>query len=212
MVILFLGAKRFFVRDEIPFFWKQPVLALAKHQVATDLGRLEACLRTDTKMETQDRKSHEAYAGCAFLVINNFKDRGGLLPTPVVALDSFGLDDDRGVAFLPCLRTGGDRACHVAARHGDDYFCNFFLSHNLKFTIYDLRFIDDLVLCTIYGGTIVNLLQLNNQSYLVNRQIVNSLGFLVPDLVALGVVIGVQLMHRIAEERTDFGLGLELRL
>ena len=56
MVILFLGAKRFFVRDEIPFFWKQPVLALAKHQVATDLGRLEACLRTDTKMETQDRK------------------------------------------------------------------------------------------------------------------------------------------------------------
>ena len=56
MVILFLGAKRFFVRDEIPFFWKQPVLASAKHQVATDLGRLEACLRTDTKMETQDRK------------------------------------------------------------------------------------------------------------------------------------------------------------
>ena len=56
MVILFFGAKRFFVRDEIPFFRKQPVLALAKHQVATDLGRLEACLRTDTKMETQDRK------------------------------------------------------------------------------------------------------------------------------------------------------------
>ena len=71
MVILFLGAKRFFVRDEIPFFWKQPVLALAKHQVATDLGRLEACLRTDTKMETQDRKSHEADAGCAFLVTIN---------------------------------------------------------------------------------------------------------------------------------------------
>jgi len=69
--------ERFFVRDEIPFFWKQPVLALAKHQVATDLGRLEACLRTDTKMETQDRKSHEADAGCAFLVTINIKDHMG---------------------------------------------------------------------------------------------------------------------------------------
>ena len=28
MVILFLGAKRFFVRDEIPFFWKQPAVSL----------------------------------------------------------------------------------------------------------------------------------------------------------------------------------------
>ena len=152
--------------------------------MATDLGRLEACLRTDTKMETQDRKSHEADAGCAFLVINNFKDRGGLLPTPVVTLDSFGLDDDRGVPFLPCLRTGGDRACHVAARqpktcrqgsqrcnqHGDDYFCNFFLLHNFEFLI------------------------------------------LAPDLVAICVVIWTELMHRIAEERTDLRLRLELRL
>ena len=28
MVILFLGAKRFFVRDEIPFFRKQPAVSL----------------------------------------------------------------------------------------------------------------------------------------------------------------------------------------
>ena len=28
MVILFLGAKRFLVRDEIPFFWKQPAVSL----------------------------------------------------------------------------------------------------------------------------------------------------------------------------------------
>ena len=52
---------------------------MTKCQVATDLGRLEACLRTDTKMETQDRKSHEADAGCAFLVTINIKDHVGRL-------------------------------------------------------------------------------------------------------------------------------------
>ena len=82
------------MRDEIPFFWKQPVLALAKHQVATDLGRLEACLRTDTKMETQDRKSHEADAGCAFLVTINIKDHMGKI------VNDLGHEADAGCAFL----------------------------------------------------------------------------------------------------------------
>ena len=38
------------------FFGSRRWLASAKHQVDADLGRLEACLRTDTKMEPQGRK------------------------------------------------------------------------------------------------------------------------------------------------------------
>ena len=34
----------------------------------------------------------------------------------VVGLDGFGLDDDGSVAFLPCFRTGCDRAGDVAGR------------------------------------------------------------------------------------------------
>ena len=65
------------------------------------------------------------------------------LTTTVVRFDGFGLDDDGGVAFLPSLRTGRDGPRDVAGtqsqsrrqcreggdKDGDDYFCNFFLSH-----------------------------------------------------------------------------------
>ena len=65
----------------------------------------------------------------------------------VVTLDGLGLDDDGGVAFLPCLRTGSDGSRDVAGtqsqprrqcrqcrnQHGDDYFYNFFLSHRKNF-------------------------------------------------------------------------------
>ena len=45
-VILFLGAKRFFVRDEIPFFWKQPAVSLWLSAVSEAfIRRLEACLQ-----------------------------------------------------------------------------------------------------------------------------------------------------------------------
>ena len=46
MVILFLGAKRFFVRDEIPFFCKQPAVSLwLSAESELDIRRLEACLQ-----------------------------------------------------------------------------------------------------------------------------------------------------------------------
>jgi len=37
----------------------------------------------------------------------------------IVGLDGFGLDDDGSVAFLPCFRTGCDRAGDVAGREDD---------------------------------------------------------------------------------------------
>ena len=45
----------------------------------------------------------------------------------IVGLHRFGLDDYRGVAFLPCFASGGDSSCHVAGRGGyrhyaDDYY------------------------------------------------------------------------------------------
>ena len=46
MVILFLGAKRFFVRDAIPFFCKQPAVSLwLSADSELDIRRMEACLQ-----------------------------------------------------------------------------------------------------------------------------------------------------------------------
>ena len=70
-----------------------------------------------------------------------------ILPTTVVTLDGLGLDDDGGVAFLPCFRAGGDgpgdvagtqsqarRQCRKGGNEdGDDQFQDFFLSHRKNF-------------------------------------------------------------------------------
>ena len=50
---------------------------------------------------------------------------------------------------------------------------SFFVIDDLRFTIYELLTIYFYLRFTL--RTIVNLLQLNNQSYLVNRQIVNKI-------------------------------------
>ncbi len=65
------------------------------------------------------------------------------LTTSVVTLDGFGLDDDGGVAVLPCLRARRDGSGDVAGTQsqarrqcreggdedGDHQFQDFFLSH-----------------------------------------------------------------------------------
>ena len=43
----------------------------------------------------------------------------GLFLGGIVGLDRLGLDDDGSVAFLPCFRTGCDRAGDVAGREDD---------------------------------------------------------------------------------------------
>ena len=62
----------------------------------------------------------------------------------IVGLDGAGLDDDGGVAFLPCLRAGGDATRDVAGtqsqprrerrqrrnEHRDDDFQDFFTCHS----------------------------------------------------------------------------------
>ena len=48
----------------------------------------------------------------------NINKRSELL-RGIVGLDGLGLDDDGGVAFLPCFRTGCDRAGDVAGREDD---------------------------------------------------------------------------------------------
>ena len=65
----------------------------------------------------------------------------------VVTLDGLSLDDDGGVAFLPCLTSRGDGPGDVAGtqsqarrqcrqcrnQHGDHDFEDFFLSHRKNF-------------------------------------------------------------------------------
>ena len=77
----------------------------------------------------------------------------GLFPTSVVALDGLGLNNDAGVAFLPCFGAGRYGACDVAGlqaernRHachnrrgdGNDDFINLLFSHN-GLTIYNSQF------------------------------------------------------------------------
>ena len=55
---------------------------------------------------------------------------------------------------------------------------NLIFMYDLK--MYDVRFMYDLVLCTIYAVDNRQFLLIVNQSYLVNRQIVN---FLIPSSV-----------------------------
>ena len=64
MVISFLGAKRFFVRDAIPFFCKQPAVSLwLSADSELDIRRLEACfqaangqLRSSTQVKRSGRR------------------------------------------------------------------------------------------------------------------------------------------------------------
>ncbi len=63
----------------------------------------------------------------------------------IVGLDGLRLNDHAGVAFLPCLTSGGDGSRHIARtqsercsqsrqggdKHGDDDFHNLLLTHRL---------------------------------------------------------------------------------
>ena len=67
----------------------------------------------------------------------------------IVGLYGLALDNHGGVAFLPCLASGGDGAGDVAAgqteacaerrqcryQHRDDDFCNLSFTHNFEFLI-----------------------------------------------------------------------------
>ena len=74
-----------------------------------------------------------------------------ILPGAVVRFDGLGLDDDGGVAALPCLRTGRDGSGDVAGtqsqarrqcrqcrnQHGDDDFDDFCFGHNVTIFLFD---------------------------------------------------------------------------